>query len=105
MAKIRIRVKVDPSGNVEVTGRPKRRALVKDEDTLTFSSNRKGTAIKFVSSPIAEFRAGGVIRNLERAKGPYLVIRDGKHHIDCGHIVAGIFKRWALAGEDIPPPC
>jgi len=76
----------------------------RDQNTVTFSSNRRDTAIKFKTSPVAEFRAGGVM-DLRRAKGPYLVTREGTHHIDCGYLVGGIFRSWALTGEDIPIPC
>ena len=104
MAKIKIHIKVDANGNVKVKGHPKRHTFVKDEDTVTFSSNRRDTAIKFKTSPIAEFRARGVME-LKHPQGPFLVIREGKHHIDCGHIVGRTFRQWAETGDDIPIPC
>jgi hypothetical protein len=106
MAKIRIHVRVDSNNNVEVTGRPKRPVEFKiDEDTITFTTNRKDTAIRFVgSSPIAEFRAGSV-NAIRPAKGPFTVKRQGPHHFECGRIDEdGVFQRYPT-GSDIPPVC
>lgn len=102
MANFRVNVNVDPNGNVKVTRSPKRRVYVKDKDSVTFTSNRKGTAIKFTQSPFAEFRRGSVIKDLRPPKGPF-IIRGKKGHIDCGLVIKGKFKQWAAAGDNIPP--
>jgi hypothetical protein len=116
MANIRIHVKVVAKNKVRVTGQPKpqkdgkpikREAFKKDQDSLTFTSNKKDTVIKFVgSSPVAEMRPGSLIA-IRPARGPFKVVRPvGPHHFDCGYIEDGKFKPYSYAGgSDIPPLC
>lgn len=113
MATYSIRVTVKKkSGAVKVTQSPKPKKdgnnkvlpYVMDKDTVRFSSNLDGTAIKFTKSPFAEFRAGRVLKDLERSKGPFKVVTgDGSGHILCGHVVGRSFRQWAATGDNIPP--
>ena len=112
MAKYKIRVNIDPeTGEVKVTQSPKakkvgRRVLpyVLGKDSVRFSGNLNGTAIKFTKSPFAGLGAGRVLKDLERSKGPFKVMTgDGFGEIKCGHVVGRTFKQWGRTGDFIPP--
>lgn len=105
MAKIRVNVNVNDDGEVKVTRIGKKKDYVKNKDSVTFTSNRKGTAIKFKRSPFAEFADGSVIKDLRPAKGPFIIKRNlgPKYKIECGLVLDGKFARWAKTGSDIPP--
>jgi len=114
MANIKVRVDVADikKGAEGVAGykkkatvkqRPKVKKLTLKEDTVEFTSNYPGAAIKFKGSPLDKMKRRRILKL--PAKGTFVrTEKDGKIRFECGRLVGKVFRPWE-EGSGVIPPC
>jgi hypothetical protein len=111
MATVTFTIKVTSAGNATVTRTPAQSKFKSGRDKVRFRATgdpvqKRLAAVKFVSSPFAEFRRGQRLKGIALIQGPFVCTKVGLHHFDCGSIAGGVFSPWGgTNGDDIDVPC
>jgi hypothetical protein len=100
----------DDRSNAVVTSTPRTERLKKNTHSVQFKSNDERTVIRYrATSPFNEAEVGPTtmlkIGASAEGKGPFLAVKAGAHHFDCGFIssVDHSFKVWGgTQGADTP---
>jgi hypothetical protein len=97
-------IQVNPdTGNAKVTRKPNTQNFVVGKDRISFESNEPKTTIVYRdSSPVAEIAAGKPFQ-IGNGKGPFLCVKAGKHHFDCGRMLGNTFSKWGDTEGDGTP--